>query len=162
MTIHFRKELKLKYLKTIISLVAITMSIFISNTGVFAEEIGTVDINKIINNYSKAQEVVADLKIKESELQKFVAEARKDLKLNTTTDKKDLEDKYTKEFKQKTNAFKQEEIKQLSVIQRDIAKAIKNVADTKNIKSVFKKESMIMGSQDLTDEVLKILNAKTE
>ncbi|MDD3012854.1 MAG: OmpH family outer membrane protein [Candidatus Gastranaerophilales bacterium] len=152
----------MKYLKTIISLVAITMSIFISNTGVFAEEIGTVDINKIINNYSKAQEVVADLKIKESELQKFVAEARKDLKLNTTTDKKDLEDKYTKEFKQKTNAFKQEEIKQLSVIQRDIAKAIKNVADTKNIKSVFKKESMIMGSQDLTDEVLKILNAKTE
>jgi len=146
--------------KTIISLAAIIMSVLISNTGAFAEEIGTVDINKIVNNYSKAQEVVADLKVKESELQKFVAEARKDLKSNTTSDKKVLEDKYNKELKQKSDAFKQEEIKQLSVIQENIATAIKNVADTKNIKSVFKKESMIMGAQDLTDEVIKTLNTK--
>jgi len=147
-----------KHLKTIISLAAITISVLISNTGVFAEEIGTVDISKIVNNYSKAQEVVADLKIRESELQKFVAEARKDLKLNTAADKKVLEDRYNKELKQKSEAFKQDEIKQLSVIQADIAKAIKNVADKKNIKSVFKKESMVMGAQDLTDEVIKELN----
>lgn len=148
----------MKHLKTIISLAAITISVLISNTGVFAEEIGTVDISKIVNNYSKAQEVVADLKIRESELQKFVAEARKDLKLNTAADKKVLEDRYNKELKQKSEAFKQDEIKQLSVIQADIAKAIKNVADKKNIKSVFKKESMVMGAQDLTDEVIKELN----
>lgn len=155
----FRRGLKVKFFKLIIMVGILALSILVSNS-VLAEEIGIVDVSRIVNNYTKAQEVIAVLRIKESELQKFVTDARNDLKTNTSADKKALEEKYSKELLQKSNAFKQEEIKQLSVIQEEIAQAIKKVADKKNIKSVFKKDSLILGANDLTNEVLMTLNTK--
>lgn len=143
----------------IVAFVAIAMSFFIAKSGAFAEDIGVVDINKIAKNYSKAQEVISDLKVKESDLQKFVAEARRDLSTAKPDSRKILADKYNAQLKEKSANFKQEEIKELSVIQSDISKAIKTVADKKNIKTVFKSESMLMGAQDLTDDVISTLNA---
>ena len=39
-----------------------------------AKDFGVVNLNKVIENYSEAQKVSADLRVKESELQKFVQE----------------------------------------------------------------------------------------
>lgn len=135
------------------------ISILGSHISVWADEIGVVDMNKIYSNYSKAQLIAADLKVKETDLQKFVADARVDLKSCKSSDKKALEDKYNKQLQEKTSSLKTEEQKQLATIQQDVTFAIKNVADKKAIKSVFKKDSMVMGVTDLTDEVIQSLNS---
>ena len=152
----------MRYIKANALFLALMSSVIFSGTSAFADDFGVVDLNKIVNNYVKAQEVIADLKVKETELEKFVAEARKDIKVNESSDKKALTDKYNKQLQEKNAAYKQEEAKKLAQIQQNIYGTIKNIADQKKIKAVFKRDSLIYGAQDLTDDVITGLNSKPE
>jgi len=142
-------------------ILAVIISLFTLNTSAFAEQIGVIDLNKILQNYTKSQNARADMKIKQAELQKFVENARKSVQAGkTTAEKKKLEDKYNAELKQKVAAVNAGQTQKVQEIQTNIYSAIKSAADQKQISTVLTKESVIMGGQDFTDEVLKVLNAQ--
>lgn len=94
----------MKLFKNMFAVIALIAVLTLSNAAAFAETIGVVDLDKVVNNYKQAQDVSAELKVKEAELQKFLADAQKKLK-NTSTpvERKNLEEKLTKEFKKKVS-----------------------------------------------------------
>lgn len=144
--------------KLFISFVLIAITMFVS-LAANADTIGTVDLDKILANYTKAQSVSADLQVKEAELQKFIADAQKQLKTATTpVDKKNLEDKLTDEFQKKGQAFKDEQAKQWKMIEDNVYAAISTVAKSKKIDVVINENSVLMGGVDITEDVTTYLN----
>lgn len=125
----------------------------------FAEEIGVVSINKIVSGYSKAQEVINDLKTKEAEVQKLIAAAKKNIQsAKTFTQRKSLEEKYNRELQQKSKLYAENNTKQWDIVQKNILDAVQIAADNKKITIVLKKDIVICGGTDLTGDVLAILN----
>lgn len=148
-------------LKKFLTILAITGMIGFSKFDSYAQEVGIVDLDKVGNNYTKAQDLSADLKIKEAELQKFIADAQKQLKdTSSPVDRKNLEDKLSTDYKTKVESYNDFQLKQLKQIDDNVFSAIDQVAKTKKIDLVLNKTSVLQGGVDLTDSVLGLLNAK--
>lgn len=127
----------------------------------FAQVIGTVDADKIITNYSKAQDVEADLKVKEAEIQKFIAEAQKKIKdAATPVEKNNLEKQLSDEFRAKQAEYRRVQLDESKKINDEIISAIEEVAKTQKIDIVLAKGAVFVGGSDITDDVLKSLNKK--
>jgi len=135
----------------------------LSGLHAFAQQVGVVDLDRIVNNYSKAQDVSADLKVKEAELQKFLADAQKQLKDTTSpVEKKNLEDKLTQQFKAKSDEFKDAQIKQWKQIEDNIFSAIETVSKTNKLDVVLVKSSVLYGGTDVTEQILTLLNTPSQ
>lgn len=142
--------------------VAASGLILFSGLSTYAQGIGVVDVDKVLNNYQKAEDVSADLKVKEADLQKFLADAQKQLKSATSpVDKKNLETKLSQEFKAKSDSFKEAQVQQWKQIEQNIFSAIDQVSQSKKLDIVLNKSSVLTGGADITDQVLSILNAPT-
>jgi len=125
---------------------------------VAAEKIGYVDMNRVLSSYKKAQTMSSDIKIQQAEIQKMIEEARKQVKeAKNDKEKKELEKKLTEKIQQKTNSAKAEYEKQIKELDTKVVSTIKKVAETKQVDTIFKKENLIVGGVDLTDEVIKEL-----
>jgi len=147
-----------KMIKKFIIMVSVVCFMAISNISAFAQQIGYVDTAKILSSYDKAQEFEADQKVKQAELQKYIAEARKNIKAaKTQTEAKNLESKYSKELDVKKDEYSKQLAKDWELIQKTVIDAIKTAAASKKIDVVFKKESLLTGGIDLTPDVLNIL-----
>lgn len=144
---------------SILATVACVLSF--SGMKAYADAVGFVDLDKVISNYSKADDVSADLKGKEAELQKFLADAQKQLKTTATpVERKNLEDKLTKEFKAKSDSFKDSQIKEWKEVEDNVYKAIDTTAKTQKLDVVLNKAAVLSGGKDITDEVVTLLNKK--
>jgi Skp family chaperone for outer membrane proteins len=145
--------------KVILALAVVSVFSF-SKVASFAE-VGVVDLDKVIGSYSKAQDVSADLKTKEAELQKFLADAQKQLK-NTSSpiEKKNLEDRLTQEFKTKSDNFRDSQIKSWKQIEDNVFNAIDQTAKSRKIDLVLTKASVLSGGADITDQIITVLNGK--
>ena len=147
-----------KVKKFLMTLAILNGALFLSQAA-FAEQFGSVDVEAVLQNYSKTQDVNVEFKAKEADLQKFVADARKSLQLTQNKhDRTVLETKYNKELQEKAQNLKKEQIKTLNVLQSDISDAIKQVAAKKQIKVIFNKNSVILGADDMTADVISVLN----
>lgn len=152
----------LKNLKIFSKLIVVSfiISVFASFT-VSAKpgDFAVVDLGKVVDNYTAAQKVAADLKIKESELQKFLIDAQKKVKeAKTPVEKNNLENKLSEEFNIKRNVFIKEQTEKWDVIENNIFKVIEEFYKTKKYEMVFNKQSVIIGGTDITDELIKKLN----
>ncbi len=151
----------MKLFKNMFAVIALIAVLTLSNAAAFAETIGVVDLDKVVNNYKQAQDVSAELKVKEAELQKFLADAQKKLK-NTSTpvERKNLEEKLTKEFKKKSESFRSYQVNQMKAIEKNVFDTIDKVAKEQKIDVVLNKATVLKGGADLTDKILMILNSK--
>ena len=145
--------------KELLGIVAV-VSMLLPNLDAFGQEMAVVDVSKIVSNYSKAQDVSMDLKVKEAELKTMVAEAEKSIKSANVSEQKGLEEKYKNVLAEKQALYRQQYEQQLQSVETDIEDAIKTVSQSKNIKIVLNKNSVVYGGDDLTEEVLKALNVK--
>ena len=138
--------------------------IFVCTTAVAkTENIGVVNINKILENYTTAQEVTADLKVQEDELQKLVVDAKKQIKkAKTPLEKKNLEEKLTEQFSIKRNVYAKEQSEKWKKIENKVFAEIKKVAKNKKIDMVLNKQSVIIGGEDITDKVIDGLNKEAK
>ncbi len=124
---------------------------------------GVVDLSKVVDNYTEAQKLTAELKVKESELQNFLMEAQQKIKdAKTPLEKKNLEEKLGEEFNIKRKAFIQEQSEKWEVIENNIFGEIETFSKDKRFEMVFNKQSVIIGGEDITDELIKKLNQKTK
>lgn len=136
------------------------MIVFLSCSAIAnAKETGVIDLNKIIENYTEAQEIAADLKVKESELQKFVVEAQEKIKdAKSPVEKKNLEEKLGEQFNIKRKAFARQQSEKWQEIETKIFEKIEQLSKEKNFELVLNKQAVIIGGNDITDEVIKQLN----
>jgi Skp family chaperone for outer membrane proteins len=144
-----------------LSSIFVLMSLLVCSSSAFAEKLGIVDITKAVNSYYKTQNANTDLSNKESELQKYIIDAK--LAIQSTksdTDKKTLQDKYAKEISQKQDDYKQLKLKYVSETQKDLLNVIRSVAKENQYTAVFNKDSVILGLDDLTDKVINSLNSR--
>ena len=151
----------MKNWKKLLTVLAITSIVGFSGLKSYADGTGVVDIDKVISNYSKAQDVSADLKVKEAELQKFQADAQKQIKeAKTPLEKKNMEDKLTEEFKQKIQDYKDAQVKQLKQVEDSVFAAVDSVAKQQKLDLILNKSSVLRGGSDITDAILNILNSE--
>lgn len=145
--------------KFIISLAAMG-TILCSNLGATASQtIGYVDMSKILGSYSKAQDITKSVNDQQSEIQKMLTDARSQVNnAKTDQEKGDLEKKLTEEIQQKNNVFKADYEKKVQELQNNIFATVKKVAANKKIDCIFRKDNVIIGGKDITDEVLAELN----
>ena len=149
----------MKMFKRAIVLLAVMSVMLGYSAKSYAVGTAVVDLDKIRENYTVSQELSADLKIKESELQKFVADAQKQIQeAKTPLEKKNLEEKLGEQFNIKRNAYAKDQSQKWGVIEDTVVKSIKEVAASKKFDLVLNKQVVIDGGSDITDEVIKKLN----
>ncbi|MGC8971739.1 MAG: OmpH family outer membrane protein [bacterium] len=118
-------------------------------------KIGYVDINKVIENHpriEKAKKDINDFALKtKAEYQKQLDEAVKD---KTAAEAQQLKVEYETKLNQVV-AQKQQEI--LKPILDDIKLTIRDIANKRGIDVVLRKEIIIIGGIDITDDVIKAI-----
>ncbi|MDD3149636.1 MAG: OmpH family outer membrane protein [Candidatus Gastranaerophilales bacterium] len=151
----------MKSIKNMLALFILVVVFFAYGNGAQATEVGVVNLEKIINDYAKAQDLAAELRVKDAELQKFVVEAQRKLK-NTTSpvERKNLEEKLAAEYKNKGLKIQEYRDTEWNDIETNIINTINQVATAKSYNLVLNKSSVVVGGEDITIEVLKILNSK--
>lgn len=149
----------MRCLKNVLLGLAIAGTLLLTPVSSIAQTIGTVDADKIIANYSKAQDVEAELKVKEAEIQKFIAEAQRKIKAATTpVEKSNLEKQLSEEFRSQQSEYRKMQLDESKKINEDIIAAIKSIAAQESIDLVLAKGAVFIGGKDITEMVLKSLN----
>lgn len=153
----------MKMFKKSIVLLAVMVVALGCSAKSFAAGTAVVDLDKIRENYTKSQELTADLKVKETELQKFVVDAQKQIQeAKSPLEKKNLEEKLGEQFNIKRNAYAKDQAQKWGVIEDTVVKTIKAVSDAKKFDLVLNKQVVIDGGSDITDEVLAKLNTQAK
>lgn len=130
-----------------------------------ADTIGTVDYDKLVRSYNKAQIFNDDMKAKEADLEKMRAEFVKQIREAKTKQpnnpvavdqlQKSLEDKLAV----KVNEYRDSQESQAKSLETAMNTAIETVAHSKNLSVILAKQTVLVGGTDITNEVLAKLNA---
>ncbi|HSA06154.1 MAG TPA: OmpH family outer membrane protein [Candidatus Gastranaerophilales bacterium] len=120
-----------------------------------------VDMNKIRETYSLAQQLTADKKVKEKELQKFIETGKKQLlNAKTAQEKKTLQDSLNQQLNTKRNALVKDQNQKWSKLEKTVMNCIKEIAVSGKYDMVLSKQVVFYGGYDITDEVLAKLKAQ--
>ncbi len=141
--------------------------LLLTTAAAYAQNIGVVDIEKVIGNYNKAQTVMADSKVREADLRKMHAdfakqleEARKNQPKNpvaTEQMEKDLQGKLAA----KVNEYRDWSTTKQKEIDTALETTIRDVAKAKALDVVLAKQAVFQGGTDITNEILSRLNRAT-
>ncbi|MEK9727910.1 MAG: OmpH family outer membrane protein [Candidatus Margulisiibacteriota bacterium] len=144
---------------------ALLLFIFmIATTGVVhAENIGTVDLQKVFISYNETEKARKDFEKKQSELRKELEKKQKTLEKAQKNNKKPEDIQKLVEEIQEELQPKQEELIKLNnelmaSIRADILKSARKVAKEYGIDIVIDKQAVLSGGFDLTDFVIEDLN----
>ncbi|MCK7484436.1 MAG: OmpH family outer membrane protein [Bacillus subtilis] len=141
--------------------VGLSLAIISSGAKAFAQELGYIDVNKILTSYSKAVQAEKSLKTKEDELKAFIVSAQKEIKAaKSESDSKALEEKHNKTLQERATVLKQEQLTSIQAIRNNLLAATKTVAAKKRLTTVLNRDSIVIGGVDLTDEIITELNSK--
>lgn len=142
-------------------LVLLAVFSFLSFPALAVDKYGVIDLDIVIDKYSKTKIVNADIKKQEEAIQKYANEAKaKMASVKTNLEKKELETKYTKELESKLAAFRKSKIDKVKSIRTDIDNAIQSVGKSGNYALIVPNTAALYGGTDVTEEVVKVLNAK--
>ena len=120
----------------------------------------TIDVDKVLFEYTKSKTAAAQFKTQEAALQKIVEEADKKIKAaSSPVEKQNIEKSYETKFNTQAEKIKNEQMKKLQEIENDIFAAIDKVNNGK-YDLILKKSATVYCPNDITDEVLKRLNGK--
>jgi outer membrane protein len=111
--------------------------------------IGYVDYSKVFLEFRYTKNVQAEIKKRQSDIEKLVEDAKKSGK--TDKEIKELRAKEEKKLGEYVEKARQD-------IKNKILKEIENIAKSKKLSVVIEKKIRIWGGIDITDEVLKNLN----
>ena len=120
----------------------------------------TIDVDKILFEYTKSKTAANYFRVQEESLQRIVAEAEAKIKASTSpVEKKNIESAYETKFRTQAEKLKNEQIKKMQEIENDIFVAIEKVNNGK-YDLILKKSATVYCPNDITDEVLRKLNGK--
>ncbi len=135
-------------------ILVLTAVVFMFSNIAFAENIGVVDLQAVVNNSAQVKQLKREYDTKLEELNKIVANARMEVAKETDLQKiATIEEKYTKEFNTKKSALEHEYNSKISAIENKIREQIKKKAQEKKFDYVFAKSVVLYGGDDITSEV---------
>jgi outer membrane protein len=129
----------------------------------FAEQIGVVDIQRIVSEYNKGKTLTQQVQAKEKELQEYRASLANELKTRgealSPVEKKNLEDELNQKFVTRFKEYRQWAATQQDTLEADLQKAVQAVAQTQQLDVVLAKPVVLQGGKDITQDVITQLNS---
>ena len=125
-----------------------------------AEKIGTVDLQKVMDQYSKAKAANTWVQNQEKSIQTFIDDARAKVNAAPDKEKKVLEEKYNKQLADKVNAFRKNQAVKIKAISDDVEVALKAVAGEGGYTLLLPVYATLYSTDDVTAKVISKLNAK--
>lgn len=156
----------MKNMKNYVVMLSITSLIGLSGLSAYADQtIGVVDLYKVMNNYSKAQEISTSLTSKKQDLQKFQEAGNQQIKSGRSDlEKQNMFEKLNEEYNKKVSDYNQEVESKLKILKdiqdNEVSVVVEQVAKQKNIDVVLDKSNVPYSKIDITNEVLTVLNTK--
>ena len=140
-------------------LLCLSILLLMCSSNAFAETIGVVDLQAVVNNSSQVKQLKREYDKKLEELNKIVANARMEVAKETDLQKiAQIEDKYTKEFNVKKTSLEREYNSKIASIESKIKEQIKKKALEKKYDYVFAKSVVLHGGDDITSEISASVN----
>lgn len=131
----------------------------------FAEQIGVVDMQQVMQKYTKAQTLATEVKSKETELQKLRDDLVGQLKAADSkkpalspVEKKNLEEKLNNQFATKFKEYREWTVGQEQVLQQETSKAVSTIKEQLKLDLVLPKQAVLDGGKDVTQDVINQLN----
>ncbi len=125
---------------------------------VAAEKYGVVNVDYVMSKYPAALQANDAIRRQETEVQKFLLEARKDLEKTPESQRKAKEEKYNKELQTKAMALRQQEEKKGQELFNKFDAAVKAVAKEGGYTLIV--PAALYGATDISDLVVKKLTVK--
>lgn len=123
-----------------------------------AEKYGVVNVDYVMSKYPAALQANETIRKQETEVQKFLLDARKDLEKTPESQRKAKEEKYNKELQSKAIALRQQEEKTGQELFNKFDAAVKAVAKEGGYTLVV--PAALYGAVDISDLVIKKLTTK--
>ena len=121
---------------------------------------GFVDVPYILSKYSVSANVNSVVKQREAEIQRLLNDANKKMAAtNDATAKKNIEATAKKQIQPKLDALTTYQKQQNAKLQSNINAAISKVAKANNYALILNGNSVVYGATNVTDLVVKELNA---
>lgn len=156
---------KFKFMSTVTAkcaVLAVAMMFLTSaHSAAQASGIGFINYKKVQENYSVAQSAIKEVDAKGLELQQYLVDKEKEFKaLDTPVKKKNFEEKTSKEFKVKEQAYLALKTKKEEEVYNKIQEAAKAVLCDQKLDAVVDFRIIFVGGIDITDLVIQKLNGK--
>jgi len=130
-------------------------------TALAANDIGVADITLVWDKYEKSVQIDKTADEKDVELEKFLLEKKRLIAQGATPiERKNLEDKYVKEFQLKVEETKKWYAAEQQKLEASMMDVIKQISTQKNLSVVLNKKTAIYGGVDITNEIITALNQK--
>jgi len=142
-----------------LAVIMVFTPLFVQGAWAQSVKIGVVDVDYLLNNHPKAEEVRAQIRSfvqkQETEVKGEIENLRKTIK-----DEKELRQKESEVFRKAQAEFNQYKNKLLSPLMKDVDLAIREAAKKQGISIVLVKGAVFFGGIDLTQDAFNILKKK--
>ena len=120
---------------------------------------GFIDTNLIMSRYSVALNITSNVKQRQNEIQRLLADANKKMAAaKDDVSKKTIEANAKKQIQPKLDALASYQKQQNTKLENNINAAIAKVAKANNYALILNGNSVVYGATNVTDLVLKELN----
>ena len=141
-----------------IALTAILLSALFLGLKADAAGVGYIDYNKVIENFSFAQQAVKDIDSKALEMQQFMVDKEKQYKsLDTPLKKQNFEEQTARELKQREDAYMRLKAQKEEQIYNKIQAAAKQVLVEQRLDAIVDYRVVFVGGVDISDLVIQKL-----
>ena len=122
------------------------------------QNIAVVDVQAIVNKSAQLQSLKKEQQAKISDLEKWLKTAQEDVaKQQSKEGKEKLLKKYNSEFAKKKEAIAKDYRAKLSAVDKSITETITTKAKAMGYDMVISKSMVIMGGDDITAEIQKVV-----
>lgn len=144
----------MKKLLTLIALLSLTAPVFA------ADKYASVDLEKVLKGYKKTAVINQTFQKREADIRVFIVDAQKSVVAATTdAERKKLEEKYAKELKSKMDKLQKDKIAALQGLEKDVKKAIDEEGKKGVYALILTSNNTLYGAEDISDSIIKTLNA---
>lgn len=120
-----------------------------------------VNFKKVASSYNYAKNIAKDIDTEILNLNQYLLDKDKELKaIESPIAKKNFEEKTIRDYKAKEEALLNKRNKIDAEVTNTILNATKIIAQQKQIDTVLDYRIVVIGGKDLTDDVIKYLNAQ--
>ncbi|MBQ3102335.1 OmpH family outer membrane protein [bacterium] len=129
------------------------------NAGAIPIKIATIDVVAIARGSNEVMALRAYENKERQALNAYMQKAKTEvLKEKDKTKQTALQKKHIQTYKNKQNKLQEHVAKKSNAIDKKIYESIKSYADTKGYNLVFSKSALIYGGEDISAEIIKIIN----
>ena len=145
---------KMKKFLVILGLLAVSAPVLA------ADKYASVDMEKALNSYKETTYYKDQFQKEEADIRIFVLDAQKKvLSAKTDAEKKLLEEKYNKELQGKADALQAKKMEAMKKIDTAVKAQIEKIGKTGTYALILPANNTLYGTVDITDQVIKGLNA---